>query len=100
MQLSVSLVAVISQVLLPRADGQGRVAGLEIMIMTPAIENHIRKGETFKIPSVIQTSKKQGMVLLDDYLLDLCKSGMITPESALRYSQSPKDMTNRLSGGL
>ncbi len=100
MQLSVSLVAVISQVLLPRADGQGRVAGLEIMIMTPAIENHIRKGETFKIPSVIQTSKKQGMVLLDDYLLDLCKSGMITPESALRYSQSPKDMTNRLSAGM
>ncbi len=99
MQLSVSLVAVISQVLVPKIEG-GRCAGLEIMMMTPAIENHIRKGETFKIPSVIQTSKKQGMVLLDDYLVDLTKSGQITAESAIKYSQSQKDMISRLAGGV
>jgi len=100
MQLSVSLVAVISQVLLPRAQGAGRVAGLEVMLMTPAIENHIRKGETFKIPSVIQTSKKAGMVLLDDYLVNLAKEGTITAETAIRYAQSQKDMISRLSGGM
>ena len=99
MQLSVSLVAVISQVLLPKQGG-GRVAGLEIMLMTPAIENHIRKGETFKIPSVIQTSKKAGMVLLDDYLVNLAQSGVITAEAAIRYAQSQKDMVSRISGGI
>jgi twitching motility protein PilT len=60
-QLSVAILAVISQVLMPRADGQGVVAAFEIMIMTPAIENHIRKKETFKIPSTIQTSRQLGM---------------------------------------
>jgi len=97
LQLSVSLEAVVSQVLIPRADRPGRVAGLEIMLMNSAIENHIRKNETFKIPSVIQTSKRSGMMLLDDHLVELCRAGKITSESALRYSQNPKDMMTRVA---
>jgi len=95
-QLSVSLVAVVSQVLLPTAESAGRVAAFEIMVMNPAIENHIRKNETFKIPSVLQTSRRLGMALLDDSLLELCTQGKITRETALRAAQNPKDLEPRL----
>ena len=97
-QLAVALVAVISQILIPTADGSGRVAAFEIMVMTPAIENHIRKGETFKIPSVIQTSRKAGMVLLDDALLDCYRSGRITGDAALERAFDRKTMSTRIGG--
>ena len=95
-QLSVSLIAVISQVLLPRSDKPGRVAAFELMIMSPAIENHIRKNETFKIPSAIQTSRRMGMILLDDHLLELWKAGKIDRDTALRAAQLPKDLETKL----
>ncbi len=95
-QLSVSILAVISQLLLPRADGDGLVAAFEIMIVNSAIENHIRKGETFKIPSVIQTNKRAGMLLLDDHLLDLAKRGVIAPKTAIDAAQDPKSLEERL----
>jgi len=97
-QLAVSILAVISQVLMPRSDQPGLIAGYEIMIMTPAIENHIRKGETFKIPSVIQTSKKDGMILLDDFLVGIYRSGKINREQALELSQDPRGMAQKLGG--
>jgi twitching motility protein PilT len=95
-QLSVSLIAVVSQVLLPRKDVKGRVAAFEVMIMTPAIANLIRKNETNKIQSTIQTSRKLGMITLDDYLLDLVKRGVISREVALDAAQDDKDMEVRL----
>jgi len=95
-QLSVALLAVISQVLLPRADGKGRVAAFEIMIMTPAIANLIRKNETNKITSTLQTSRKLGMVTLDDHLLELFKKGLITRQVALDAAQDDKDLETRL----
>ncbi|MFT7517277.1 MAG: twitching motility protein PilT [Myxococcota bacterium] len=98
-QLSVSLQAVVSQVLVPRADGRGRVAVFEIMVRNSAIENHIRKGETFKIPSVMQTQKRLGMQLLDDNLFDLVQAGTIVPDVAIQYAQFPTDLRTRLSGG-
>jgi len=94
-QLAVSLQAVVSQVLLPRIGG-GRVAAFEVMIRNSAIENHIRKGETFKIPSVMQTQKRLGMQLLDDHLLHLVKQGVITAETALNAAQLPGDLRQRL----
>ena len=97
-QLAVSLVAVISQVLLPRADGKGRVAAFEVMMISSAIENHIRKGETFKINSAIQTSKRQGMMLLDDHLRELVDAGSITPKVAIDAAQDPKEMEDRILG--
>lgn len=97
-QLAQSLVAVVSQILLPAASG-GRVAAFEIMLSNPAIENHIRKCETFKIPSVIQTSRRQGMVLMDDSLLDLWRSGRITKEVALEAAFDRKALATRMGGG-
>jgi twitching motility protein PilT len=95
-QLSVSIVAVISQVLLPRKDKRGRVAGFEIMLMTPAIGNLIRKNETNKIQSTLQTSRRMGMITLDDYLLDLVKREVVSREVALDAAQDPKDLEARL----
>ncbi|MBL8753269.1 MAG: hypothetical protein JNK15_08210, partial [Planctomycetes bacterium] len=65
----------------------------------PAIENHIRKCETFKIPSVIQTSRRQGMVLMDDCLLDLWRAGRVTKEVALERAVDRKGRTVRMGGG-
>lgn len=98
-QLSVSLQAVVSQVLVPRADGRGRVAVFEVMVRNSAIENHIRKGETFKIPSVMQTQRRLGMQLLDDHLFELVQSGVIVSEIAVQYAQFPSDLRTRLSSG-
>jgi len=95
-QLSVSIVAVISQVLLPRKDGRGRVAAFEVMLMNPAIGNLIRKNETQKIQSTIQTSKRFGMITLDDHLLDLCKRGVVDRQAALAAAQDPRDLETRL----
>ncbi len=96
-QLSVSIVTVISQVLLPRQDGQGRIAAFEVMLMTPAISNLIRKNETNKIPSTIQTSRRMGMITLDDSLLELVRRGAISRETALDAAQSPSDLEARFS---
>jgi twitching motility protein PilT len=98
-QLSVSLVAVISQILLPTADGTGRVAAFEVMITNAAIENHVRKGETFKIPSVIQTSRRAGMQLMDDSLLDLYRAGRISLETAREHAFDRKSFDQRIGGG-
>ena len=95
-QLSVALVAVVSQVLMPREGGKGRVAGFEVMINNPAIANLIRKNETNKIQSTIQTSKRMGMITLDDYLMDLVRGGDISTQTALDYAQDPRDLEARL----
>jgi twitching motility protein PilT len=95
-QLSVALLAVISQVIMPRADKPGLIAGFEVMIMTPAIENLIRKNETFKIKSTLQTARNMGMVQLDDYLWDRYKEGKITKESLLQKCVEPKEMQRKL----
>lgn len=95
-QLSVSVQAVISQALLPRKDGKGRVAAFEVMLMTPAISNLIRKNETNKIQSTIQTSRRFGMVTLDDYLLDLVRQDAITKDTALDAAQDRADLEARL----
>ncbi len=97
-QLAVSIVAVISQVLIPRGDKEGVIAAYEIMFMTPAIENHIRKNESFKITSAIQTSKKLGMTLLDDMLFDLLREGKISYDSAMAKAQHPRDFEDKLRG--
>ena len=64
-----------------------------------SIENHIRKGETFKIPSGIQPGERQGMMLLDEYLRQLVADKKITPKVAIDASQDPREMEQRLLGG-
>jgi twitching motility protein PilT len=79
--LSESLKGVISQTLCKKTSG-GRVAAREILLTTPAISNLIREGKTFQIPSLIQTSKKLGMVTLNDALVELVERKLIDPDEA------------------
>ena len=95
-QLAGGILAVISQVLIPRIDRRGVVAGFEIMINTAAIENHMRKNETYKIFSEIQTGKRRGMQLLDDHLVELYKAGVISDESALSLAQRTAEVREKL----
>ncbi|MEK6701814.1 MAG: type IV pilus twitching motility protein PilT [Planctomycetota bacterium] len=95
-QLSTSLLCVLSQVLLARIDVQGMVAGYEFLVVTPAIANLIREGKTFRIDSAIQTGKKFGMQLLDDHLWSLYSKGMIGPEEMIDKSKNPAELTDRI----
>ncbi|MGO9613699.1 MAG: type IV pilus twitching motility protein PilT [Dissulfurispiraceae bacterium] len=79
---SESIVAIISQALLPRSDGKGRVAALEILIANAAVRNLIREGKTFMIPSVIQTGQQHGMQSLEQVLKELIHKGIVTREEA------------------
>jgi twitching motility protein PilT len=83
--LSESLKGVISQTLCKKIGG-GRVAAREILLTTPAISNLIREGKTFQIPSIIQTSKKFGMLTLNDALLELVEKKVVEPDEAYMKS--------------
>ena len=78
--------AVVAQTLFRRLDRKGRVAAIEIMIGTPAVRNLIREGKNFQIPSMIQTGKKYGMQSLDDSIMNLLRSKIISPVEA--YSKA------------
>ncbi len=79
--LSESLKGVISQTLCKKIGG-GRVAAMEVLLVTPAVSNLIREGKTFQIPSIMQTSRKQGMVLLNDALMELVQAKKVEPKEA------------------
>lgn len=85
-QLSAVLQGIVSQQLIPKVDGNGRVAALEVMVLTPSIQNLIREGKTYQIESSIQTGSKYGMKTMDMSLAELYKKGLISYESALSYS--------------
>jgi twitching motility protein PilT len=94
--LSVALRTIIAQTLVPRASGKGRVAAYEILHNTPAVANLIREKKVNRIISTIQTSAKQGMITLDDYLLNLYKRGIITGEIALQRCHFPGEMREKM----
>ncbi len=85
-----SLRAVVSQRLVARADGNGRVPALEILVATKAVGNLIRDNKTFQIRSVLQTGGALGMCLLDSSLSELVKSRTITRDEALRHAEEPQ----------
>jgi twitching motility protein PilT len=95
-QLSTSILAVISQQLLPTADGKGRVAAFEIMLMKPSIAHLIRKNEVFKINSDIQTGRREGMILLDDHLCELYMAGRITFSEMMKRALSPQELEKKV----
>lgn len=101
-QLSVALIAVLSQQLLARSDKPGRVAAYEFLVVTPAISNLIRENKTFRIDSAIQTGKKFGMQLLDDHLWTLYSKGMISAEEMIDKGKDAGDLTQKVhrAGGL
>ena len=92
-QLSSSIVAVISQLLLPRVDKKGRCAAFEIMVSTPSIQNLIREKKTFRIPSDIQTGSKFGMMTLDSCLSNLHRRGMISYADMVTMAQDSDSIT-------
>lgn len=80
--VSESLRGIVSQQLIPRKDGDGRVLAMEILTNTPAVGNLIREAKTYMLPGVMQTGKKQGMKLMDDSLMELYDNGLISQEEA------------------
>ena len=94
-QLSMVLNAVISQQLVPTVDG-GMVPAFEIMSVTPAIRNMIRDNKVHQIDGLIATSTKDDMISMDMSLMNLCKKGIITKETALTYASNPEMLKKRL----
>ena len=89
-QLAVVLQAVVCQQLIPRKDGEGRIAAREVMIMTPAISNLIREGKPHMLYQAIDTGAKFGMISMDKALAELVRQGLITPEEALTRASNPE----------
>ena len=94
-QLSTSLIAILSQALMPR-KGSGMVAAYEFLVVTPAIANLIRENKTFRIDSAIQTGQKFGMQLLDDHLWQLYEGGMIEADEMLDKARQAGELQDKL----
>ncbi|TML37120.1 MAG: type IV pilus twitching motility protein PilT [Actinobacteria bacterium] len=98
-QLSVSLQGIVTQQLLPTADGQARVAACEVLVPTPGVRNLIREGKTHQIYSALQTGGAHGMQTMDAALVDLVRRGAITMELAERRSSTPDELKRLMAGG-
>src|SRR6516165_4371692 len=95
-QLSVTLIGVVSQTLLPRKP-EGLVSAYEMMVITPAIQNLIRENKVYRIDSTIQTGRKHGMFLLDESLFKLWRNGIVEKEEALGKSSKPLELAKRMA---
>ncbi|NLE67224.1 MAG: type IV pilus twitching motility protein PilT [Lentisphaerae bacterium] len=95
-QLSTSIVAVISQLLLVRKDKPGRMAAFEIMISTPSIQALVRDNKTYRITSDIQTGAKYGMITMDAYLMALYDNEYISYENLITHAQDPEAIVQKL----
>jgi twitching motility protein PilU len=98
LQLSLTLKAVIAQRLVPRADGKGRVATMEIMLNTPRIAALIRRGELETIRQAIEEGTNEGLHTFDQHLLTLFQKKKITQEAALEFADSPNNLRLRIRG--
>jgi twitching motility protein PilU len=92
MDLSLNLRAIVAQQLIPTPDGKGRRPAIEIMINTPLVSDHIRKGELHLLKDLMSKSTEQGMQTFDQSLFSLFKSGEVTYEDALHHADSPNDL--------
>lgn len=95
-QLAGNLLAVISQLLLPKPDGKGRTAAYETMICTPAIQHMIRDRKTHSIFTAIQTGMHFGMCTLDDSLVNLYRRGLLDRNEMLRVAEQPADVLHKI----
>jgi twitching motility protein PilT len=91
-RLASLLVAALCQVLVPRADGSGRVAAIEIMLGNPAVKNLIREGKLYQLPNVIRTHRDIGMISLDEALVALYLKGAITGKSLLDFCNDHQEV--------
>jgi twitching motility protein PilT len=97
-QLSVALQGIMTQQLLPTADGSGRVVATEVLVPNPAVRNLIREGKTHQIYSVLQTSSAHGMQTMDTSLASLVRAGKITQKLAESRSSTPDELRRLMVG--
>jgi len=98
LQLSMVLEGIVSQVLIPTQDGEGRVVACEVMLGTPAIRNLIRESKTHQLPTMMATGSATGMRTLDQALADLVRRGVLVRDAAFAFARSPEEL-GRLLGG-
>lgn len=91
-RLASLLVGVLCQALVPRADGSGRIAAVEIMLGSPAVTNLIREGKVYQLPNVIRTSAQEGMETLDQALVNLYLKGTISGEVLTKFCQDREEV--------
>jgi len=92
-RLASLLSGILCQVLIPKVDGKGRVAAMEILIASPAVRNTIREGKIYQLPNAMLTQTRLGMVLLDQALLNLYRQGVISRESVFSFCNDPDEVT-------
>ena len=95
-QLANVLEAVVSQQLIPKADGSGRVAAFEVLHSNHAVRNLIREGKAYQLMSVMQTNRKQGMMIMDEAIMQLYYSGVIDREMAIQFATDPDGMEHKI----
>ena len=91
-RLASLIIGVLCQTLVPRADGSGRIAAIEIMLGTPAVKNLIREGKIHQLPNIIRTSNQEGMQTLDQSLVSLYLKGTISGQSLLRFCNDREEV--------
>lgn len=99
-RLASLLVGILSQALIPRADGKGRVAAIEIMLGNTAVKSLIREGKIHQLPNVIRTHARMGMRLLDQSLLELYQHGTISSENLLAFCNDQEETVKLMTGGV
>jgi twitching motility protein PilT len=95
-QLSTSVIGIVSQALMPKIGG-GRVAAYEMLVVTPATANLIRENKTYRITSTIQTGQKLGMQLLDDHMFKLWRQGIVEKKEILFRANNADDLAMRIA---
>ncbi len=98
-QLANTLQGVVTQTLIPRRDGKGRVVACEVLVPTPGVRNLIREGKNHQIYSAMQTGAKFGMQTMDAALVELAREGLISREEAGKRSSNPEELKRLMAGG-
>ncbi len=99
-RLASLLIGILCQALIPRVDGSGRVAAVEVMLASPAVRANIREGKIYQRPNAMLTQARLGMVLLDHALVDLYRKGTISRDSVLAFCNDPDEVTKLMGGGI
>lgn len=99
-QLATSINGIVSQQLIERKDKDARIAALEVLVATSAVRNIIRDGKTHQLVSTMQTGGKYGMIVMNNYLVDLYNQGLIAYEEAITHAYDPKYVKKKINNSL
>jgi len=92
-RLASLLVGILCQSLIPKADGSGRIAAVEVMLASSAVRNTIREGKIYQLPNTMRTQARLGMILLDQALINLYRKGVISRENVLAFCNDQEEVT-------